>query len=323
MLMHKHISLVIPILNERAALPELLAALLSQTLKPTEILFVDAGSTDGSQEYIESWWQRSAWDGASCRILSQPGALPGAGRNAGIGAANCEWVAFLDGGITPQPEWLEMLCRMADRDKAPAVLGTCQFRGRGAFEKAMCALSYGQGQTHAVLPVSLFHRTVFDRVGVFRPDLRAGEDILWQSQLRSVLGDIPICHEARAHYTYFPASLPQAFRKWRVAEFNCVRAKVRRRQIPVYLLVVPLTYIMLFAGGWTGGIWFGTYVLLRGAIDPIRRSSNWRWWGETPGAFWIPLWLAPLLDLAKLTGIIEGLGHSAASFSKERIKCNG
>lgn len=313
MLIDTPVSLVIPILNERASLPELLAAIDAQTLRPHDIIFVDAGSTDGSREYIEAWWQRSSWGNGSCRILSEPGAMPGAGRNAGIRAATCDWVAFLDGGITPEPQWLETLCRVADPDTAPAVMGTCQFWGTGSFGKAVCALSYGQGRVRAVLPVSLFHRSVFDRVGFFHPELRAGEDILWQSEVRRVLGDMVVCDAARACYTHFPTGLAQAFRKWRLAEFNCVKAGVRRAQIPVYLFMVPMLYAMLFAGGWMGAGVFAAYLLLRGVIDPMRRSACARWWGDTPGAFWIPFWLAPSLDLAKLMGIIQGLWHILAS----------
>ena len=323
MLIDARVSLVIPILNERTVLPELLTAIENQTLRPHEIIFVDAGSTDGSKEYIESWWLRSSWDGGLCKVLSKPGAMPGAGRNIGIRSASYEWIAFLDAGITAEPLWLEELCRVADYDKNPAVLGTCQFMGSRSFEKAICALSYGQGQIHAVLPVSLFHRSVFDRVGWFRPELRAGEDILWQTQARRVMGNRVICNAAIGHYKHFPSSLAQAFRKWQVAEFHCVMAGVRRMQIPFYLIVLPGLYFFLFVGGFLGSALYMLYILWRAVITPMRRSAMLRWWGETPGGFWIPFWLAPSLDIAKFAGIIRGLLHICATFPKGRKIWNG
>ena len=100
------VSLVIPILNEAESLPELLQALKAQSHRPDEIIFSDAGSTDGSPALIEAWWRDQGWEHGSCRVLLRPGAMPGAGRNAGVRAARNEWIAFIDGGITPASDWL-------------------------------------------------------------------------------------------------------------------------------------------------------------------------------------------------------------------------
>ena len=88
------IAVVIPALNEEAALPGLLEALLKQTLRPDEILVVDAGSADRTVEIVQEWGRKDR----SIRCLKGRRGGCGIGRNIGIQAAKCEWVVILDCG---------------------------------------------------------------------------------------------------------------------------------------------------------------------------------------------------------------------------------
>ena len=84
------VTVVAPILNEANSLPQLLAALKAQTHRPRELIFSDAGSTDGSVALIENWWRTERWEKTDCQMLRRPRAMPGAGRNAGVRAASNE-----------------------------------------------------------------------------------------------------------------------------------------------------------------------------------------------------------------------------------------
>ncbi len=302
------VTLVIPILNEAESLPELLQALKAQHHRPDEIIFSDAGSTDGSPALIEDWWRHEGWEGGQCSLLAQPGAMPGAGRNAGIRVARNDWIAFIDGGITPAGDWLEQLCRHAHATHVSAVFGVCHFSARALFAKAVCALSYGHGALHPVIPASLFARRVFDEIGEFPADLRAGEDLVWMGAYQASYGAREVCQAARVRYTHFPTGWRQVLRKWRVTEMHCVLAGVRVGQQVVYLFSLPFLYVLAVAGGRVGAAVFATYLLLRGVIDPIRRSLDRPWWGRQPGAAWLALPLAAALDVAKWTGIVQGMG---------------
>lgn len=301
------VSLVIPILNEAESLPELLLALKAQRHRPNEIIFSDAGSTDGSQALIESWWQREGWEGASCLILARPGAMPGAGRNAGVNVARNHWIAFIDGGITPASDWLEQLCLHAQVMQAPAVFGVCHFSAHASFAKAVCALSYGHGTSHPVIPASLFARNIFEELGGFPAHLRAGEDLVWMRALRSHYGALVVNDAARVSYTHFPTGWRQALRKWRITELHCVLAGVRTLQQVVYLLGLPCLYSLVVYGGSKGGGVFFVYLFFRGFIDPMRRSLDCPWWGARPGAALIAPLLVAALDIAKWLGIVQGV----------------
>ena len=300
------VTVVIPVLNEAAALPRLLAALKAQTLRPREVLIADAGSTDGSAAAIERWWRAERWEGGDCRVLAVPGAMPGAGRNAGVRAAAHEWIVFLDAGIDPEPTWLERLCDYAQCRNVRAVFGLCRFAADGAFERAVCALSHGQGTAHSVVPASLFHRRVFDEIGWFPEHLRAAEDLNWSDRLTARYGPREICADAVVHYAHFPTSWLSALRKWKLAEYSSVIAGVRMwRQIP-YLIGFPLVYAALLSGTVMGAVLFILYVMVRGVVDPVRRSEERRWWGRHAGAIVIAPPLALLLDGAKMAGILQG-----------------
>jgi glycosyltransferase involved in cell wall biosynthesis len=302
------VTLVIPILNEAESLPGLLQSLKAQSHRPDEIIFSDAGSTDGSPALIEAWWRDESWEHCTCSVLFRPGAMPGAGRNAGVRAARNDWIAFIDGGITPADDWLEQLCLHASATHASAVFGVCHFSAQTPFSKAVCALSYGHGALHPVIPASLFARQVFAEIGEFPAHLRAGEDLVWVATFQARYGTREVCNKARVSYTHFPTGWRQAFRKWRISELHCVLAGVRTGQQTLYLFGLPTIYLLAGAGGGIDAIMFVLYLLLRGVIDPSRRSLDRPWWGRQPGAAGLALPLVAALDIAKWTGIVQGMG---------------
>ncbi len=303
--MSNSIAIVIPILNEAESLPELLHAIKRQSRQPQEIIFVDAGSTDGSPELIAQWWRQEAWENTNCQVLSLPGGLPGGGRNAGIRAAESAWIAFLDGGIEPEADWLEQLYTHAVQHDASGVFGVCAFHAETPFERAVCALSYGYDSVHPVIPASLFQRRVFDEIGFFPDHLRAAEDLFWVRAYLARYGSRQICAHALVHYRHFPSSWRGAIRKWRINERNSVRAGVRYRQHVVYAFAFPLLYGLLLTLPVLGLPLFGAYLVARGVVDPIRRSKRRRWWGQYPSAIFKAVGLAVMLDLAKFVGICQ------------------
>ncbi len=302
------VTVVVPMLNEAASIGSLLVGLAGQTRPPQEIILCDAGSTDGSRELAESWWAKNAWHGASLRVLSRPGALPGAARNAGVAAAHSPWIAFIDGGIVPEPDWIERLLGCAEVLGVRAVFGTCEFEVDDNTQRAICALTYGYGAVHAVLPASLFHRELFQAIGPFREDLRSAEDILWMRAFTRLFGAMPVCREARVHYSiHFPRSLAAIFRKWRTNTRSTVRAGVSKAQHTVYFFGLPIMWLSPLFNIRLGLGLMLAYVLARGVLDPVRRSATVLWWQGAPTAFFKAIITASVLDLAKWVGIVEGL----------------
>lgn len=300
------ISVVIPMLNEAATLGELLEGLKAQTARPAELIFVDAGSTDGSKTLVEDWWKKEGWAGGECRVMERPGAFPGAGRNTGIGAAKNQWIAFIDVGIVPDQDWLKFLFEYAVGHKVEAVFGICKFEAAQAFEKAVCALSYGCGSAHPVIPASLFHRKVFTLAGLFPSNLRSAEDLWWMKAFLEVYKDKHICSDAVVYYRHFPQTVRSALNKWYIYEKNATRAGTNNRLRKIYLLVFSGLLLLFFLNIKAGLFFLSCYILFRGLFDTGRRSADWLWWRNSAVSLFYSTFLGVLLDTAKVCGYLAG-----------------
>ena len=304
------VALVLPVKNEAAALPELFSALALAPVWPAEIAFSDAGSTDGTPDLIHAWWRDHGRPGVSMHVLERPGALPGGGRNAGIGATRSEWIAFLDGGIRPEPDWLGALYASAQAGGRDHAFGLCRFDARGAIALAACALTNGVGASATVLPAAMFHRRVFERIGLLEDHLRAAEDLVWLRRFALAYGSRHVCPAAVVHYTHYPDTLAGLFRKWFAFEKSSVAAGVRTRMRALYL-VGGLTWLMLVAISPPAALGaLLAYGVLRGVADPMRRSRNWRWWLGTPSAATLAPLCALVMDVGKVCGALAGLVQS-------------
>lgn len=101
------VSVIVPTRNRCRLLREVIEALWAQTLAPAkfEVIVVDDGSTDGTDEVLAELQRRSP-----CRLVrhampSHPG--PAHARNTGAGLARGEFLAFTDDDCRPTPRWLQ------------------------------------------------------------------------------------------------------------------------------------------------------------------------------------------------------------------------
>lgn len=93
------VSVVIPTHNAGKYLAQAIESALDQTLPPAEVIVVDDGSTDGTQEVVAPYLERICYQRQSRQGVS-------AARNAGLAAATGEFVAFLDADDFFLPEKL-------------------------------------------------------------------------------------------------------------------------------------------------------------------------------------------------------------------------
>jgi len=83
------VSVVIPLYNARGVIRETLESALGQTFQDLEVIVIDDGSTDGSDEIVRRF------DGR-VRYCRQENAGVAAARNRGIGASSGEYLALMD-----------------------------------------------------------------------------------------------------------------------------------------------------------------------------------------------------------------------------------
>ena len=107
------ISVIVPFLNASRTIPYCLDALAAQNHKDFEIIFVDNGSTDESAGLIRQF--QSDHPSLRLTLISESRRSAAAARNAGVCAAQGEWVAFTDADCVPDPYWLADLAAAAAR----------------------------------------------------------------------------------------------------------------------------------------------------------------------------------------------------------------
>lgn len=96
------ITVIICTCNRGAVLPAAIQSILSQTYPQVEILVVDDGSTDNTQEVLEAFRNHPR-----IRCFRQANQGQPAGRNLGLDEAKGEYIAFLDDDDRLNPTALE------------------------------------------------------------------------------------------------------------------------------------------------------------------------------------------------------------------------
>jgi glycosyltransferase involved in cell wall biosynthesis len=97
------ISVIIPTHNRRSSLMQAVASALAQTLQDIEIIIVDDGSTDGTEDAVTAIASPKI---RFFRFTQNRGGA--AARNEGIRQASGEYIAFLDDDDTWTPDKLEL-----------------------------------------------------------------------------------------------------------------------------------------------------------------------------------------------------------------------
>lgn len=176
------VSVVIPTYNRAHTLPRALDSVLTQSLRPTEIIAVDDGSDDATEELIRHRYP-------SVRYMNQPNAGVSSARNLGIECARNEWIALLDSDDAWLPTKLaaqrDVLAVQPDRRLCHTEEIWIR-NGRRVNPMRKHAKSGGwifaQCLPRCVISPSaaLFHRSLWEEAGGFDVSLPACEDYdLW------------------------------------------------------------------------------------------------------------------------------------------------
>jgi glycosyltransferase involved in cell wall biosynthesis len=179
--MNALVSVVIPTYNYGQFVGEAIESVLSQTYRPLELIVVDDGSTDDTQEVLARFEGR-------IHSLSQENQGLSAARNAGIRLAKGEYLAFLDADDYWMPDKLArqvpvlecspdvgvIYCGMQmlwTETGATRVQG-CLPRWQGDIRRLLLEDNRVTGGPSAVL----VRRECFDRVGLFDESIRSIQD---------------------------------------------------------------------------------------------------------------------------------------------------
>jgi glycosyltransferase involved in cell wall biosynthesis len=178
------VSVIIPAYNRALIIGRAIESALSQTHPPAEIIVVDDGSEDQTQEIVRTF--------PGVRYIRQANTGAAQARNNGVELAGCDYVAFLDSDDLWVHQKLEMQMELIEHLKVP-ILGS---RKRYVHERSRLSLDVdprGQGlhyinfqrqlkRTWLSPSTVICHKGYFQSFGGFDNRLRIAED--WDLWLR-------------------------------------------------------------------------------------------------------------------------------------------
>ncbi len=174
------LSVVIPTFNRSELLSLALASVAEQTVKPHEIIVVDDGSTDATQDVLADFAGRHA--DIELHVIRQENRGPSAARNAGAIAASGELIAFLDDDDLWLPQKTARQLDVFAKDPQLAMLGCASnilglYRGIGLMQVREWAMLF---RNWFMTPTVMVRRDVLLECGGFPEDMRQCEDYaLW------------------------------------------------------------------------------------------------------------------------------------------------
>lgn len=327
------ISIVVTARDDREGLAELLPALAAQRRPADQIVIVDAGSSDGSDELIAYWRGR----GLPLVLRKLPGAGISAGRNHGIASASNEHIAITDAGCRPRPDWLGALAR--ELDTHDFVAGTYEVERATPFEHAVAVSLYPDvGDLRARLGLlerawlglfgrsfrvdratgrsMAFTRACWRAAGGFPERVNAGEDVAFStaalaSARRATLApDAVVCWRGRQTWT------ANARMYWRYAEGDAILGAQPRAFIRGGAWA--LAGLLLLSGGGRGRAMVSAGALAYASLPLTRARRSGlaiRHWWRIPGVL-------ALKDLAMLGGTLAGLFRRSAIAAGESPGCS-
>lgn len=218
------VSVVIPTWNRKDRLEEAVASVLAQTYADYEIVVVDDGSTDGTRE-----WIRGRYPEDRLRYLYQENRGSSAARNAGIGAARGDLLAFLDSDDLWLPRKLERQVPLFDRPEVGFVFcGSAKEDGAGGLREIREPTPEYRGRAVLAMihrnmmptPTVMVRRRLALEAGPMYEDLAFGED--WNYWLRiAARCEVDFAPEVLVHFRDTPGSLSRL-------DFDSFRANTMR-----------------------------------------------------------------------------------------------
>jgi len=176
------ISVVIPAYNRAHTLRRALDSVFRQSLAVDEVIVVNDGSTDQTQQLVEQQFPQ-------VRLINQQNKGVSAARNTGIKAARHEWIALLDSDDEWLPDKIKLIRETQSlhpqnllfhsdelwvrNGKRVNPMNKHRKSGGWIFEQCLplCIISPS---------AAVIHRSVLMRIGLFNIDLPACEDYdLW------------------------------------------------------------------------------------------------------------------------------------------------
>lgn len=166
------ISVIIPVYNVAAYLPECIESILTQDHYQLEMILIDDGSTDISGRICDEYAQKDS----RIKVIHQPNSGAAAAKNAGLQAATGEYLSFVDSDDFLEPGAYSHMVQLLSENEADAV--QCSYRDvfkehttehllsqeRNVLDAASFLALFTKDWTCALLWNKLYKRSIFQDI---------------------------------------------------------------------------------------------------------------------------------------------------------------
>jgi len=179
------VSLVVTTKNEGSSIACLIESILSQTLVPDEVIFVDSNSTDETRDIINLAKKNTP---LNIRLFVKD-TNRSQGRNLAIRKAKHEVIAATDSGCVLDRHWLERITKPLLEDKADSVAGFYLAVAPTFLSKSLApfvATMPSKFDSSSFLPSSrsiAFTKFAWEKIGHYPEHLKYCEDLVFARAL--------------------------------------------------------------------------------------------------------------------------------------------
>lgn len=296
------ISVIIPCRNEKSHIREFLDSIFAQELDPgwqLEILVADGMSDDGTRDVLRAYSERAS----NVSLIDNTGRIVSTGLNAAIAASTGEVIIRMDAHTIYAPDYIRECVRVLNETGADMVGGPWVAKGRGFVGEAIAAAFRApfcvggpkhhdpnyRGEVESAY-LGCWRRSVFERVGLFDPDLVRNQDDEFAFRLRRAGGIA--WQSPRIRCTYTPrASLARLFHQYLQYGFWRVVVIRKHRALASWRHLVPMLFV--------------TWILLSVALMALTALA-----GLTPVSSAIAIILAIGLSVYAAGCVVTALGFA-------------
>ena len=259
------VTSVIPCRNEVRYIGQCLESLIrcDYPKDRLEVLVCDGMSDDGTREIVAGYAARHSF----IRLVDNPERITPCAMNAGIRESRGDVIMPMGAHAVYSPTYISQLVAALDEtgaDNVGGVLVTLPANGRPVARALAIGLShpFGVGNSYFrigaaerrlvdTVPFGCYRRAVFDRIGVFDPELIRNQDDELNARLLKRGGRIMLIPEVVSYY-YARASLGQVARMfyqygyfkplaaWKVGQIMTVRQLVPALFVAALAVTAPL-----------------------------------------------------------------------------------
>jgi succinoglycan biosynthesis protein ExoA len=292
------LSIIIPTLNERPHLEELLHSI--RTLDPIdkEIIFVDGGSEDDTREYLEGISAQQP----DIKVVHNPEKFVSQGFNKAFRIAQGEYLSLVGAHAIYPPGYFTACINAIASGQCDVAGGFLVHEGKTITGQAISvAMSsrFGVGNTAFrtarkrqyvdSVAFAVYDRVVFEKAGLFDEELVRNQDDEFHYRLNAMGLKILLIPELEVRY-FVRDNLSALWKQYlqygyyKPMVFKKVKSGMRLRHLAPPIFAIYVTGLPL--AWWNiGYLWPLMIYLLIGAVIALTSTTNFRLWGRTILAF--------------------------------------